>query len=275
MKKHNKKRNVGIIYEQIISFICDKTIENDEKSAKTALSIVKESFAEGTQLNKEYKLFNALVTTRDISSSLSTSIINESKKASNYHFDEAKLEFEKSLLIKKLNHSFGKGKIFERKVENYTIYATIQTLLNEWRSENKDIQITSLYESKLQKWMISNYEEKPVVRKVDPLVRKIMKEKFSKKYESILNEDQKETLRIYFENIDGNCEAIKENFDSVKAKSIKEMNNFKSSCNNSFLMSSYNNVLRKVKEIDTKEINETTLKKIMTISKLQEEISGE
>ena len=33
-KLHNKKRNVGIIYEQIITFICSQTIEGNNKDAK-------------------------------------------------------------------------------------------------------------------------------------------------------------------------------------------------------------------------------------------------
>ena len=79
-KLHNKKRNVGIIYEQIITFICSQTIEGNNKDAKIAAAILKEHFALNTQLNKEYKLFKALAETRGISESLGTSIINEAKK---------------------------------------------------------------------------------------------------------------------------------------------------------------------------------------------------
>ena len=80
-KVHNKKRNIGIIYEQVIQYICNRLLENDEDVAKKGIAIIKESFKEGTQLNKEYRLFKALVTTKNVSDHLASSIINEAKKA--------------------------------------------------------------------------------------------------------------------------------------------------------------------------------------------------
>jgi hypothetical protein len=276
MSKHNKKRNVGIIYEQIISFVCNKTISGQKEDAKKALNIIKKRFAKGTQLHKEYKLFSALINTKDISSSLSTSIINEAKKASNYHFDEKSLEKEKSLLIKELNYNFGKGVIFEQKVKNYKTYATVQTLLNEWRKKDRDIQITSLYESKLQEWMTS-VEEKihtPII-KVDPLVQKIMKEKFDKKYDNILSSSQKDILSFYFTNKEENEEKISRKFNTIKNSALKEMSEYKKSCNNEIILSNFENVNKNIREIDCNLVNETTLKKIMTSLKLIEEIQGE
>ena len=43
-KTHNKKRNIGIIYEQIIQFICKKVMESDEVSSEKAVEIIKENF---------------------------------------------------------------------------------------------------------------------------------------------------------------------------------------------------------------------------------------
>ena len=36
-RSHNKKRNVGIIYEQIINFVCGRLLEEDKKSAEEVL----------------------------------------------------------------------------------------------------------------------------------------------------------------------------------------------------------------------------------------------
>jgi hypothetical protein len=46
-KVHNKKRNIGIIYEQIIQFVCKKIMENDEVTSEKAIKIIKEHFADG------------------------------------------------------------------------------------------------------------------------------------------------------------------------------------------------------------------------------------
>ena len=79
-KTHNKKRNIGIIYEQVIQHVCKKAMENNEVSAEKGISIIKECFRKGTQLNKEYKLFKALAETKGVSGHLANSIIFEAKK---------------------------------------------------------------------------------------------------------------------------------------------------------------------------------------------------
>ena len=112
-KSHNKKRNIGIIYDQMISTLCESYIDNDQESVKKIISIIKESFKKGTQLQKELQFFNSFLKTRSLSSSSSALIISEAKKACRNHFNQEDLDKEKSKLIKSLNYSFGKGKIFE------------------------------------------------------------------------------------------------------------------------------------------------------------------
>ena len=58
--KHNKKRNVGIIYELLLKFVSKNLIENNQKNAQEALDIIKKRFSKNTELYKEFRLFNAL-----------------------------------------------------------------------------------------------------------------------------------------------------------------------------------------------------------------------
>ena len=53
-KVHNKKRNIGIIYEQVIQYICNRLLEKDEDVAKNGISIIKESFKEATDGVKNF-----------------------------------------------------------------------------------------------------------------------------------------------------------------------------------------------------------------------------
>ena len=48
-KFHNKKRNVGIIYEQIVIFICNRLLENNKKDAEIATNIIAKHFKKNTQ----------------------------------------------------------------------------------------------------------------------------------------------------------------------------------------------------------------------------------
>lgn len=279
MKKiHNKKRNVGIIYEQIVTFICEQAIQNNDVDSKKALDILRKHFKKGTQLHKEYKLFTALHKTRNITESLSMSIINECKQACNYHFDEEKLEIEKSLLIKELNYNFGKGVIFENKVKDYKIYATIQVLLNEWRLKtNRDIEKIGLFESKLQNWLMTKDETKSsvVIKEYDPLVTKLMKEKYENKYSKLLNNQQKEIIDIFM-NIEQQEESLlTEKLSILKENALLTVKKFKKDCNNSTLLENIDNVISNINTLDCEVITENNIEKFLYISKLIEEIKGE
>lgn len=275
-KVHNKKRNIGIIYEQVIQYICNRLLENDEEVAKKGIAIIKESFKEGTQLNKEYRLFKALATTKNVSEHLAGSIINEAKKACNYHFDNKVLEEEKSILIHNLNKTFGKGVIFEENVKNYRIYATIQTLLNEWRSPSNNFdRITEfeikLHESLIEKQVMQESKEYENI-KFDKMTYGIMKKIFNEKYNSILSENQKELIQYYTNNDDNK---LIEHCKKIKTATISELDRYIVSCDNKIVKSKYQDVKNNIVAINESNIDKSTLKKFLTISKLKEELSGE
>lgn len=273
-KMHNKKRNVGIIYEQLILHMCNKMLENKNDDVKEASKIIKRYFSKDTQLFKEYKLFKALVKTRNINSVLATSIIQEAKKACTNHFNEESLEKEKSDLIFELNKSFGKGKIFKEKVKNYKTYATIQTLINEWRSGvHCDFETVSQYEIKLHEWMTSKpaiIKESNTYKNIDPLTFKLMEENFNKKYTNKLSNIQRKIIKEFVES--NNTEGTKELFYKVKHNTLNKLFEFRKSCSNNILNEKYSKVYKNIKELDENNISEETLKKVLTCAKLYEEL---
>ncbi len=277
-KVHNKKRNIGIIYEQIIKFICNKMLENDHESVKKGIKIIKESFKEGTQLRKEHKLFKALVDTNNINDNLATSIIIEAKSACNKMFDNEKLEREKSVLIKKLNYSFGKGTIFKENIENYKTYATVQTLLNEWRNKNNNFDLTTKYEIKLHRFLTEKKEvevlddNKLSYEKIDKLTLRIMSEMFEKKYVSLLNETQKKIIGYYSKD---EKELMINEFTSIKKETENLLDSYIKSCNSKPIIESYSQVKNKLNELNVDNFSKESLYKFLTIAKLYEELSGE
>tara|TARA_Y100000022_G_scaffold193626_1_gene197036 strand:+ start:378 stop:1208 length:831 start_codon:yes stop_codon:yes gene_type:complete len=274
-KNHNKKRNIGIIYEQIINFVCERLMEDDKKSAELAINIIKKNFKQDTQLFKEYKLFKALSETSNVSETLATSIINEAKKACNHMFDNKKLEEEKSFLIKDLNYTFGKGNIFEGKIKNYRTYATIQTLLNEWRNKNPSFDKVTEYEIKLHESLTSKKElikENIIPKKVDSLTYKIMNEMFEKKYNSKLNESQREMISLFIKD---NEDSLSKKYNATKISCINILENYISDCNNQILNEKYNFVVNNIKDLDCNDMSKENLQRFLTIGKLKEEIIGE
>jgi hypothetical protein len=81
MAKHNKKRNVGLIHEQIVRYASERVVDGDEAKTKKAISILSNHFRAGTELYKEFRLFNSLVHTNVSSKAIARRIIIESKDA--------------------------------------------------------------------------------------------------------------------------------------------------------------------------------------------------
>ena len=273
-RSHNKKRNVGIIYEQIVLFICNKLLEENKKDAELATNIIAKHFKKNTQLYKEHKLFKALINTNNISDQLASSIISEAKKACNNMFDSKKLEQEKSLLIKDLNYCFGKGKIFEEKINDYRMYATIQTLLNEWRDINSNFEKTTEYEIKLHNRLTENKkEDRPNIPvKVDPLTYKIMNKKFNEKYNPVLNESQQNLISNFIKD---DADLISDYYKSLKESCVQKLDSYITTCNNNILIEKNERIRRKIKKLDCDDLTKENLQKFLIIAKLKEELSGE
>ena len=272
-RSHNKKRNVGIIYEQIINFICNSLIEENKVDAEKATQLIESHFKKETQLYKEYKLFKALATTNNVSDQLASSIMQEAKKACNSMFDSEKLEKEKSFLIKDLNYQFGKGVIFEEKVENYRIYATIQTLLNEWRKNTNNFDKTTEYEIKLHESLTANNEVKnSAFQKVDPLTYKIMNKMFNEKYSALLNENQQYLISKFIKEDEVN---LTKEYTNLKKTCLGILENYISNCKNSILIEKNKIIKNQILNLNENNLSKENLQKFLIVSKLKEELLGE
>lgn len=272
-KVHNKKRNVGLIYEQVVQHICKNMLDKNENAARQGIKILKKHFREGTQLSKEFKLFKALVTTKNVSSPLASSIINEAKKACNYHFDSDKLEKEKTSLIKDLNVTFGKGEIFKEQVSNYRNYATVQSLLSEWRNPSENFDRLTDFEVNLHNSLTESFKNSDADLELpssyDKLTFNLMNEIFNKKYSNTLDDSQRNMIKLYTNNDDSKLKSL---FESTKKETIDILNNYIDNCNNSIIKNKYKKVYDNIDKLDESNISKDNLKKFLTLSKLKNEI---
>jgi len=278
-KSHNKKRNVGIIYEQLILTVSKALIDNDMDKAKISKNIIKKYFRPGTEIYKEHKLFQSLIRTYIKNASLAATIIIESKKAVKNHNDLL-LEREKGRLIKEINYSLGKD-FYNKRISSYKDFATVQSLFNDWRkSENfKDPQKIAIYESKVHDMLISEKKIVSLDKEKDPdingLILKIMTEKFNKKYGRKLNKDQTEIIKEYVFSKDKDENLISEKLFIIKSSAVNELSSYMANCNNNILEEKYSNVLEEIKQLKTTDINDDLISKYLTISQLQKELKGD
>jgi hypothetical protein len=277
-KSHNKKRNVGIIYELLLRNISDSLIKNNKKLARKSLDIIENRFDKSTELYKEFRLFNALAKSTVSDTSVAAAILTEAKNAAR-RCDTATLNREKSLLIRDINHNLKDDKFYHRRVPEYKTYATIQTLLNEWRlKDTSDLTKTIQFESRVAEWLIN--KEKPSLDvedirnpDVDSLVVKMMSEKINKKYGEKLGDLQRHLLKEYvFSLSKDKDDRIRSVLTDIKNDTILNLNEFKSSTDNSIILEKIDAVKRRILNENLENIDDDSISRFLVLISLRKEI---
>lgn len=274
---HNKKRNVGIIYELLIRAVSAYLVEGNKIKAQSALDTLSKFYNRNTELYKEFRLFNALAKSTVNDTSIAAAILTESKSATK-RFDAIKLDKEKSALIKEINYVLSDTDFYHRKVSDYKVYATIQNLLNVWREGDKsNLAEMVLIETKMIEWLTSAREvetvNEDIDKNVDSLVVKIMNEKFNDKYADKLTSSQKSLINEYvFSLQNDNGLSIKSKAIKIQNEALGEIAKIKMNEKNSIILEKSAAVERKINEINFLTIDDDKLAKLMTLTQLVNEL---
>tara|TARA_R110001583_G_scaffold16272_8_gene66672 strand:- start:8321 stop:9175 length:855 start_codon:yes stop_codon:yes gene_type:complete len=277
-KSHNKKRNVGIIYELLLRNISYCLVNNDKKEAQKALKIVEKRFDKSTEIYKEFRLFNALAKSTVSDSAVAAAILTEAKQAAK-RCNTAKLNKEKSLLIKDINYTLNDDSFYHRRIPEYKTYATIQTLLNDWRLEDRaDFSRVIQYESVVAQSLLESKVEDLDIEKeanpdVDGLVVKIMTEKINKKYQNRMSEEQRELIREYVFSLSGNEDKILSKLTKTKSDSLSILEKLQETTINNIILEKIEFVKQKIKNESFDEINDESMSRILTLIQLKKEIT--
>ena len=274
MSKHNKKRNVGLVYEMLLQYITENIMNNKKKDAKKAVSIIEKRFNKNTELYKEFRLFNALANTSVSGTNVAAGILAEAKMAAR-RLDDDLLKKEKSLLIKDINYQLNESNFFHRRIKNFKDFATIQTLINEWKKgDSSNLAKMIQYEKILVESLIKdnnlmtniNFDERS-----DKLVFKVMSDKINEKYKDTLLPEQKDVIRNYAIYANDH-ESLSYYLDSVKSKTIKSLNEYKQISDNRIILSKIGTVIDNIKNLKTENIDDETVSKYLMLINLKNEI---
>jgi hypothetical protein len=272
-KKHNKKRNVGIVYEQLLRYISTKIIENRQDMSKKAVKILEKRFNKETEIYKEFRLVNALVNSTVSGTHIAAGILTEAKQASR-NIDQVRLMKEKSLLIKDINHNLNESTFFHKKINNYKEYATVQILINEWtKKDRSDLAKQIEYEKLVVEHLVSE-KVKPVIldeNKSDRLVFKVMSKKINEKYGSNLSYEQKDIIRNYA-IYDHDPHVLSVFLENLKLKTLKQLDTLRGTSSNSTLLSKIDLVYENVTTLTSDTVNDEIIKKFLTVSNLKEQL---
>ena len=208
--KHNKIKNVGVLFELLTRQITSDMINGIDDSP--AISIVKEFFKKHTNLSKELNLYKALQQQKykkeNSTERFIDVVIKEHSKLST-----AKLKREKYSLIKEIKTSYNLEDFFKSHVSNYKLNASIYNIL-ESKNSKKVQNPSTLMKSRLyvtehimdksneitkaRNTIIKEYSKQD--KDLRLLSYRILLEKFNDKYGK-LNNRQKRLLKEYINNI--------------------------------------------------------------------------
>ena len=279
-KSHNKKRNVGLVYELLLRRVSECLVNEDNAEAQKALDIISKRFKKGTELYREFRLFRALAKSHVSETRTAQAILSEAKSAAR-KTDLKKLEKEKSDLIREMNYRLNDKDLYRRYVPDYKELATIQVLINDWRDgDNADIQRMAQYETKVCDYLLREEKDTSSDSQVDPdvnsLVVKIMSEKINKKYEEKFNSQQKNLLRLYAfsDNDKGSDSSLKiENYiTTITEDTLSMIKNLESTTENQILKEKIDVIRHRVIYESSQDLSDQKIVRFLTLIDLCNEI---
>jgi len=226
--KHSKYKNTGLLFELLVRQITADTLSGGESPS---LNILKKSFAK-TELGKEYKLYETLFKTKNLTEGKAEVTLNTVLEATR-KLNRSALRREKYNLINEIRKHYNINEFFRHQVPNYKGYAAFYKLTEIYNSdklsETEEIisnKVTILEcltehpisEKKVKQDLVEEFAKYDKDLRV--LTYKVMLEKFNGKYAN-LNSGQKEVLKEFMNSID-NTPRLKEIYNT-KINEVKKV----------------------------------------------------
>jgi len=206
--KHSKFKNTGILFELLVRQIASDTVSNKDSAA---IGLVRKYFSK-SELAKEYKLYQALITPKNLSEAKAETFINATLEASS-RLNKTALRKEKYNIIKEIRESYDLEEFFKAKISHYKQYAAAFNLIEAHNSteftapqqiiDNKITLLEHITRKEIDKESVKDrvMEEYGSMDKgTRILAYRMLLEKFNSKY-STLSDTQKNVLKEFINNI--------------------------------------------------------------------------
>jgi hypothetical protein len=223
--KHSKFKNTGILFELLVRQIASDTVSNKDSAA---VGLVRKYFSK-SELAKEYKLYQALITPKNLSEAKAETFVNSTLEAS-LRLNKTALRKEKYNLIKEIRENYDLEEFFKAKINNYKQYAAAFNLIEAHNSleftepqqiiDNKITLLEHITRKEVDKESIKDrvMEEYGNMDKgTRILAYRMLLEKFNSKY-ATLSDKQKDVLKEFINNISNTTklrEFVNSNFKTI------------------------------------------------------------
>jgi hypothetical protein len=206
--KHSKFKNTGILFELLVRQIASDTVSNKDSAA---IGLVKKYFSK-SELAKEYKLYQALITPKNLSEAKAETFVNATLEAS-LRLNKTALRKEKYNIIKEIREHYDLEEFFKAKINHYKQYAAAFNLIEAHNSleftepqqiiDNKITLLEHITRKEVNKESVKDrvMEEYASMDKGSRILAyRMLLEKFNSKY-ATLSDRQKLTLKEFINNI--------------------------------------------------------------------------
>tara|TARA_R110002020_G_scaffold93612_2_gene225644 strand:+ start:346 stop:1215 length:870 start_codon:yes stop_codon:yes gene_type:complete len=235
--KHSKFKNTGILFELLVRKITADTLAGNDSPS---VNILKKYFV-NTELGKEYKLYEVVFKSKNLSESKANVILNTVLEASK-KLNRKSIKREKYNIVKELREHYNVEDLFKTTISDYKSLAALYTLFEVYNTtditnpnqivDNKLVLLEQLTSKEISKDNVKNTlikEFKSEDKDVRLLTYRVILEKFNDKY-SHLSDIQKSILREFIEHIDSTSK-LKEFYNSkiqeIKKNLLKEIKSVK------------------------------------------------
>ena len=271
--KHNKKRNTAFVYEALIRELTKSVVKNNKHKQNKIVSIMKEHFANGTELSKELDVYKSIYETKSIQKGTAEKIVTEAKQKYS-GLNKGTIFKEQSALINKINKTLSKN-IFNNFVPNYKSIATVYSIFQD----ALPIKDRVLLEENIVEQMSASVETKQEGQQpMDTIIYSTFVNKFNQEYSEKLNESQKELLTKYISSFSDNGIEMKyylnEEIGSLKQK-LKLCKNTPEISEDSSLKGKIDKVYSILESYKEKEIDTDLIELVLKTQELVEEIQND
>jgi hypothetical protein len=224
--KHSKFKNTGILFELLVRKITADTLSGNDSPS---VNILKKYFV-NTELGKEYKLYEIVFKSKNLTESKANVILNTVLESSR-KLNRKSIKREKYNIVKELREHYNVEDLFKTSISNYKSLASLYTLFEVYNSQeitnpnqivdNKLTLLEHLTSTEIDKINVKDSlieEFKNQDKDVRLLTYRVLLEKFNDKY-AHLSDNQKSILKEFINNVDS-TDRLKEFYNS-KVNEIK------------------------------------------------------
>ena len=239
--KHNKQKNVGVLFEVLNHAVLDEVAHNNIPKAQKLFSLLRENFVKSTEISKAYKVYSQFLYSEARNVYFASKFVENLKKEYNRSVSHKKLQVELRTLMENIAKVTDKKKLLKTSIPNYKTLASFHVKLHE-HDQYLTSRETLTIDQNLFEHLIENQEAKRVRDRrgqFDNISRKSLEEvqtgklslilaiqKFDEAYKHLLTKEQKDYLIKYYTSSDSAdfkdwiCKKVDALLDEVSDKSM-------------------------------------------------------